>query len=1008
MKLKFKQQQYQQDAVDAVIACFAGQPKTSGSKYQIDLGTTTIADYFKSDQGYKNSDINKKSVNVIENIQQQQDKQNIIKSTELVTTDYASINLDIEMETGTGKTYCYIKTCFELYEKIGWNKFIIVVPSIAIREGVFKTLEITAEHFYAEYQQKAKFFIYNSKQLHNIETFSEDTGINIMVINIQAFNATGKDNRRIYEKLDSFQTRKPIDVIKANKPIIILDEPQKMAGKKTLTSLAEFNPLFALHYSATHKIEHNKIYCLDALDAYKQKLVKKIAVRGISQQSFTGAYLYLSAIEISKQAPIAKIELKIKYKTGIKLTLRNFKEGDNLYEYSNEIKEYKDLVITDINYKTGIVAFTNGNKLQVGELTGNTEETSILRRIQIREAINAHFEKEQSLFHNGIKVLSLFFIDEVAKYRQYTADGEQLGEYAQMFIEEYERALADIKTNNTDAKYLEYLEKISADKTHNGYFSIDKKGKLVDAIKLAKKEENTETDPSAYDLILKDKERLLSFNEPTRFIFSHSALREGWDNPNVFVICTLKNTSSDTNRRQEVGRGLRLAVNQFGERQDDQATVHEINKLTVVTNESYNKFVSELQQDIKQSLANRPTKANADYFTGKTIETAKGSVTLTKKDGAIIEYYLIQNHYIDYDHKITEKYQEDLATGKLAELPKNLQPYATGIETLIANIDTDTEIPIENECNKRENKRNTNFDKKEFQQLWQKINHQAIYQVNFNSDELIKNCIEALNAELTVKTLKYNIERGEQQDDFDREQLAQGKSFVVTSTKTSTEDTLIHSQIKYDLIGEITKSTELTRKTIASILTKLTDDKFNLFKQNPEDFIINCTKLIKEQLGTIIIEYLRYNTLDKGYDVDIFTPAEYQQDFTTAMGPLKKHIYDYLIADSKIEQQFAENLDTSDDIVVYAKLPKEFTIPTPVGSYNPDWAISFKQGKVKHIYFIAETKGSLSSMQLRKAESIKIDCARKFFDTLKKKFNHKDVRYDVVDSFDKLMEIVNS
>jgi len=441
MKLKFKKQAYQTRAVDAVVDCFKGQPNSAGISYRIDPGRLKRNLHYQQaiveSAGFKNSEIVLNDLQLLENIQETQRRQNLPLSGRLVKTKISPLNLDIEMETGTGKTYCYIKTFFEMNKRFGWTKFIVVVPSIAIREGVYKSPEITAEHFQESYHKRAKFFIYNSKQLHNLESFSSDAGINIMVINVQAFYARGKDNRRIYEALDDFQSHRPIDVIKENRPILVLDEPQKMEGRKTLDSLVEFKPLFVLRYSATHKTRHNRVHRLDALDAYNQKLVKKIAVRGISVKGLAGtnAYLYLESIEVSRQSPTARMEIEVKQKSGIKRIIRKVGKGDNLFDLSAELDQYKGFVVSDINAVTDTVEFTNGHQLQAGEATGDVNETA-LRRIQIREAIKAHFEKEQMLFHQGIKVLTLFFIDEVAKYRRYTDTGETGGEYANIFEEE--------------------------------------------------------------------------------------------------------------------------------------------------------------------------------------------------------------------------------------------------------------------------------------------------------------------------------------------------------------------------------------------------------------------------------------------------------------------------------------------------------------------------------------------------------------------------------------------
>ncbi|WP_319549510.1 DEAD/DEAH box helicase family protein [Desulfogranum marinum] len=1041
MKLKFKKQAYQTHAVDAVVDCFKGQPNMAGFSYRIDPGLVKTdtqgfrpQSLYGSSSGFKNEDILLTEQQILENIQHVQRLQNLpqsqsinqfktIKKNEFVfdkayakkALAIAPYHLDVEMETGTGKTYCYIKTIFEMNKQFGWSKFIVVVPSIAIREGVYKSLEITAEHFQQEYHKRAKFFIYSSKpgQLTNLESFSSDAGINIMVINVQAFNARGKDNRRIYEELDDFQSRRPIDVIKANRPILILDEPQKMEGAKTLDSLKEFHPLFILRYSATHKTQHHKVHRLDALDAYNQKLVKKIAVRGISVKGLSGtnAYLFLESIEVSKQTPVARIEIEVKQNNGIKRITRKLKKGDNLYDLSGELDQYKQFVIADINAVTDTVEFTNGHQLQAGEATGDVNDTT-LRRIQIREAIKAHFEKEQLLYHQGIKVLTLFFIDEVAKYRVYTDAGEEGGEYARIFEEEYKDALNELKQDLFMHKgYKKHLNSIPVDRTHNGYFSIDKKSKrLVDPkMNATEKKRGEANDVDAYDLILKDKERLLSFNEPTRFIFSHSALREGWDNPNVFVICTLKHSDNTISRRQEVGRGLRIAVNQLGERQDNPATVHQTNVLTVVASESYKDFVTALQKDISESLSERPRVADVKYFTGKIMQTSAGTVEVTQDMAEGIEFYLIQNGYVDRKKNIAPKYHDAVVKEELAELPEDLQPYKEQIFQLIESVYSDAKLPqIDNDRGKKTNPLNANFEKKEFKELWNRINRKAAYSVHFDSSELVEKCIQTLNKELRVAPLQYTVHRGEQANGINYDQVKSGDAFKVMETSPGYNVHSVHSAVKYDLIGKVAENVQLTRKTVTEILSGIEKPVFAQFKTNPENFIAEATRLIQEQKATVIIEHLSYDAVTETHDIDIFTDGQGKQDFSKAGEPLKHHIYDYVITDSGVERTFVQELDTCSEVVVYAKLPKGFSIPTPVGNYNPDWAISFKEGVVKHVYFVAETKGSMSSMELREIEKTKIECARKFFDEINSKINSDNVKYEVVNSFGKLMDIVGA
>ena len=1039
MKLKFKVQPYQTHAVESVVECFAGQPLNDGLTYRIDPGQQSQANAFE--EGFKNADLALNEMQLLENIQKVQRLQNLPVSQSLaefttfdargtrvpVKATYKKdalaatrIHLDVEMETGTGKTYCYIKTIFELNKRYGWSKFIVMVPSIAIREGVHKSLEITADHFTESYGKKARFFIYNSKRLHELESFSSDAGINVMVMNIQAFASRGADNRRIYDELDDFQSRKPIDVIAANRPILILDEPQKMEGAATMEALPKFRPLMILRYSATHRTQHNRIHRLDALDAYNQKLVKKIAVRGIQTrgQAGTNSYLYLEGIDISSKAPVARIELEVKLKSGeIKRQLRRLAFRDDLFVVSGELDQYRDgYVISQIDANADTVEFTNGLVLKAGEANGDVSERDI-RRIQIRETIKAHLDREKQLFAQGIKVLSLFFIDEVVKYRDYSQADEK-GEYARTFEEEYQQLkdeyLSELDLDNH--AYRQYLSGIDSATTHNGYFSIDKKtNRLKDPTVGARAVDSDDVD--AYDLILKDKESLLGLHSPSddaetrakrmvRFIFSHSALREGWDNPNVFVMCMLKHSDNTISRRQEVGRGLRLCVDQHGDRVDHPAVVHDINVLTVIASESYQNFVAGLQQEIAETLTARPRQATESYFTGKVLSTEQGPVEVTPAMAKQIYRYLAKNDYTDDTDQIAEAYHQAKANGSLVSLPAELQPYADQVFELIDSVFSDAQLPKVDDGRKpKTNLRNANFDKKEFQELWSRINRKAVYRVEFDSPELVRKCISALDSKLRVTQLQYTVHKGIQQTGLTDEQLRAGEGFRVEETATDYADS-IHSTVRYDLLGKVAEATQLTRKTTAEILQGIQPAVFKQFSQNPEHFIAEASRLIIEQKAAMVIERLVYDELDQQHDVSIFTANQVGQDFSRATNKLNKHVYDYAIVDSDIERRFVQELDTSNEVVVYAKLPRGFLIPTPVGDYNPDWAISFKAGSVRHIYFVAETKGSMSSLKLREIEKTKIECARKFFDEISKRVTQDRVKYDVVTDYGKLKDIV--
>lgn len=1024
MKLQFKVQQYQTDAVDAVVEAFAGQPKHDGISYRIDPGRvndtgnpTLFEPSMGPDSGLRNAEIALTSAQRLDNVHKVQRSRNLPLSPKLVDSKAApgAPNLDVEMETGTGKTYVYIKTIMELNKRYGWSKFIIVVPSVAIREGVQKSFGVTAEHFQQMYGSKPRSFIYNSSQLHELEGFSSDAGVQVMIINIQAFNSTGKDNLRIYEVLDEFQSRRPIDVISANRPIVIIDEPQKIGAPKALESLSRFNALMVLRYSATHKVEHTKVHRLDAVDAYNQKLVKRISVRGITVKGLAGttAYLYLDAIEIAKGAkPRARVEIEVQTKTGpIARQTKRLDVGANLHDIANGIEAYKGLFITDIDANRDVIELSNGDVVMAGQLAGRdiTEETK--RRIQIREVIRAHLNRERELFTQGIKVLSLLFIDEVAKYRDYDRE-DTLGDYARFFEEEYlalvSEILSELELDAATSAYQQYLRRDDVNAVHEGYFSIDRKTKRQVDPTVAKRgdEVGQSTDPDAYDLILKDKERLLSLSEPVRFIFSHSALREGWDNPNVFVMGMLKKSDNTVSRRQEIGRGLRLAVDQNGERMDNPVTVHDINELTVVTDESYTDFVAGLQKEIAETLSVRPRKAEVKFFTGKTIQTEDGESIVEEALARALQMYLIKNDYLNEDYTLSDTYRDARKAGTLEEPSSEiLKPMIRHLLPLVDSLDQKLPVPADSRKGKRIPLNEANFSKKEFQALWNRINHKAVYQVEFDSAELISKCIHTLDNHLNVAAMQYVVQAGSQIDALDADDLSTGKGFGISSTATHTENTSAGSQVKYDLLGEVTEKTHLTRRTAAAILKGVNPDTFAKFRLNPEQFITEAARLINEQKATAIIEHLTYDTLEDRFDTAIFTENQTTHDFANAGSKLTKHIYDYVVTDSKVERKFVTELDTSNEVAVYAKLPRGFFIPTPVGDYNPDWAVAFTDGAVKHIYFVAETKGSLSSLQLKGAEEAKIECARKFFKSLNEK-NGEDVKYDVVTDYTQLMQLV--
>ena len=1031
MKLKFKEQQYQLDAVENTIRVFNGQPNHGLAEYLIDKGKSYIVQNGKKilvphldfdAAGFKNSDIVLTREEILDNIHKVQTDSNIKLSNDLVDK-LGHCQLDIEMETGTGKTYVYTRTIFELNQHYGWSKFIIVVPSIAIREGVNQSLEFTENHFMEIYSKKIRHFIYDSNNLSVIDTeFSQSNDICVMIINTQAFatireGANNKAARIINDRREEFGYRKPIDVIAANRPIVILDEPQKMGGAATQASLARFNPLFTLNYSATHKEAHNPVYVLDALDAYNKKLVKKIEVIGFELKNLHGTdkYVYLEDIILSHtEAPKARLGFEYQAKSGkISRIFKKLGEGDSLYYESNELGQYKDFTISDIhvdqnNAAYSFVEFSNGRKLYVKDIIGDvTAEHKA--RIQIRETIKAHFRKENALFHKNIKTLSLFFLDEVANYRQYNDEGEQvLGRYGEIFEEEYINALNEAQ-DMFDPEYMEYLRGIDVKDTHTGYFSIDKKNRAINSE--VKRGSDISDDISAYDLILKNKEALLDIKRPERFIFSHSALREGWDNPNVFQICALRQSNSVSQKRQEVGRGLRICVNTSGERMDSEFLgdeVHNVNKLTVIASEGYASFVSDLQSKIKEDLYDRPTKADIDLFKDTFLFTEAGEkVQITQADAQEIIVQLRMNGYITKKGEVTDKFREDLKAGTLPLFEDNLAPVSKAIYTRVQTIFDDTVIEkmIDNGGKPQtpENKLNDNIHIKEFKELWKRINHKYAYTCEFSSEELIQNCVAAIEKELHVSQLSYITTRGTQKDTLRKVDFTGGDIMDRGKSDTEVLTTAIVSNVRYDLIGKIASGATLTRKTVTEILMKISPIKFNMYKANPEEFISKVTQIIREQKSSIIVEHIEYNQIEGSYDMDIFT-AEKHTSMDKAF-KAKKSIMDYVFTDGNakesVERKFVDKLEEANEVVVYAKLPKGFHIPTPMGNYSPDWAIAFQEGKVKHVYFVAETKGSMSSLQLRDIEKNKIKCAEKLYEKLAR----EDVKFSFgkVDSFDSLL-----
>lgn len=1051
MRFKFKDQKFQDDAVQAVCDVFEGQPRQS-NRYLIDPGhaakdtasgqmtmTTAMAQTIEKN-GYANSEIALADDKLLSNIRSVQAHNYIASVTEIQHLARVPA-FTIEMETGTGKTFTYIKTMYELNARYGWSKFIVVVPSISIREGVNKSFQMTADYFKGQYGKAVRYFIYNSNHLNAIEQFASDSGINVMIINSQAFNRDitekseedakigkgTKSSLRIFSRSDSFRSRRPIDVIAATRPIIIIDEPQSVLGadtkNKTRQNIKLFRPLFFINYSATHRDKFNMLYRLDAVDAYRQKLVKKIAVKGISivGRTATDGYIYVQKINrYPNKNPDATVTFEMDVRgSGLpRRVTKKLSRNDDLYAISGELEEYRDgYVISEIDAGRGIVRFVNGKELSEGQVTGDVDNSS-LRRIQIRETIASHLEKERQLYRQGIKVLSLFFIDEVAKYKSYDDDGnEEPGEYWKIFEDEYQKAVNRINSElpfTEDEGYRKYLGRWRPSDVHSGYFSIDKKGRAVNS-KVGRGETES-SDESAYDLIMHDKERLLSFSEPTRFIFSHSALREGWDNPNIFQICTLREAHSEISKRQEIGRGLRLCVDQNGRRMDAQELgdrVQEVNQLVVVANESYESFARGLQSEMNDVIKDRPKNVSADLFKGRELSTAnEETIHINENEASFIFAELAKGGIVKIDGQPTDEFlgmSSDEQVKKISDVLKSnsllegsaVPDCAADIQRLVSTVYDPSKFDLIDDVRKREtlhiNRRQ--YDSETFKKLWAQINEKSYYTVDFNDDDLIKGCVDSIDRSLTVTQTMVTVTTGLLEsmgkDNVEmRQQL--GKRLPLSEVASV--------NVEYDLIGEIADRTGLTRRVCYKILRSI--NKLDLFKKNPEEFISNASRLINEQKASTVVEHVKYSPIDDRWSAEeIFIDSEisgFRGKDIIATGD--KNLYDGLKYDSNVEKRLAEAMDNSSDVEVYVKLPRSFYIDTPMGKYNPDWAIVFKEGSDKHIYFVAETKGSNMEIDRRPVENSKINCARKHFEAI----SGKSVKYGVVNDYDELYKKITS
>ncbi len=996
MKFKFNPDlDYQKDAVNAILGIFEGQEirqvnfsvPTINSDKQLDLFKT------QSDLGIGNK-LELLEDELLENVCKTQLKQGLKQSEALGSMDFT-----VEMETGTGKTYVYLRSIFEMNKLFGFTKFIIVVPSLAVKEGVHKSLQITEQHFKGLYENvQYDYFIYDSQKLGDVRNFATSDYIQIMVINIDAFRKSFTDPSKetkaniIHRTNDRLNGTKPIEFIQSTNPIVIIDEPQSVdstpKSKKAITSL---NPLCTLRYSATHKDKYNLMYKLDSLDAYEQKLVKQIEVASINvKDGHNRAYVRLLEVNNKKSPITAKIEFDAIQGGKVKRTSKWARSGDDLYELSKGRTIYEGYIINEIFCEQGneYIDFTSKPEIiKLNQSIGDVSQDEY-KRLQIRKTIEEHLEKELHLNPLGLKVLSLFFLDKVSNYRFYDEDGNpQKGKYAQIFEEEYGLLIQKPKYhtlfNEVDIESL-------PEQVHNGYFAIDKKKDTrgENLYKESKGEGATIADGSAYELIMKDKEKLLSFDSKLRFIFSHSALKEGWDNPNVFQICTLNETASVMKKRQEIGRGLRIAVNQDGER----VYGFDVNTLTVMANESYEDFVSQLQREIEEEEGIRFGVVEKHTFANIVIEDEHHNHEyLGAKTSERIWQHLLEKKYIDKNGKVQDSLRIDLKDNQV-NLPEDLKEIAGPITASLKKVAGN--LNIKNAGEKKPVQLNKAvYLGEEFKQLWDRIKYKTTFRVDFNVDDLVEKCAEDIKKNLIVgktkfiygkekvKILKGGIEGG---DIHESVHVYDAKDFRLP-----------------DIISFLQNETNLTRKTLVEILTRC--ERLDDFKNNPQKFIDEVSFMIKNQMRHAIVDGIKYEKIgsEHFYAQELFEHEDLKGYLNKNMQESRKSVYEYVVYDSEIESEFAKSFEQSENVKVYAKLPGWFKIDTPLGSYNPDWAVLVNLDNEEKLYFVVETKGSLFFDMLRPAEQAKIDCGRKHFKAL-----DENVGFTVADRFDTFMDEV--
>jgi len=987
MKIQYESELgYQKEAIEAIVDIFQGQDKCESNftVYSPEfLAAQSNLEY--NDLGYGNR-LTLTEGQIVQNVQNIQ-LANGLKPSERSEIDRNNLDFTVEMETGTGKTYVYLRTIMELYRKYGFSKHIIVVPSIPIKEGVYASLKSTQDHFRALYDNvKYNFFVYDSSKLNEVRDFATNDSLEIMVINIDAFRKSFEDPKdekktaNIIHRYNDSLGYKPLDLIKNTNPIVLIDEPQSTMStplaKKAVQSL---NPLAMVRFSATHKEKVNLMYKLDAVDAYEKKLVKQIEVGSVEAEgSHNAVYIRLVRINLGKGAPTCDLELDILKNGSVSREIKkNLKSNTDLEQITGRT-EYAGYIINDIHGVEGqeYIDFTSNDKfIRLGEAIGNVEDGQVKRAL-IRKTIEEHLDKELVLNPLGIKVLSLFFIDSVSKYRVYDEDGNQAnGEYAEIFEDEYKKAIRK-------PKYTSLFKEIAdpeadASKVHNGYFSIDKKSKKSNSKEKYEffKDTNgsTNADEDTYKLIMQDKEELLSFSTKLRFIFSHSALKEGWDNPNVFQICTLKEAgASEVRRRQEIGRGLRLCVNQEGNR----VYGHEVNILTVMASESYVEFVDNLQKEIEKDTGIKFGILQDHSFNNIVLKIEEDDVVyLGQQKSEELFNYLLLKGYVDSRGKVQDLLRIDLKEDRV-ELPEEFTEEQHVFSQILTKLkDAAGRLEIKNKDDKKAVKVNKKvLDSIEFRELWDRVKHRTTFSVNFDSDKLIQECIQAIDNRLQINRGKII---------YTKTSIKINAGGVINEAPANYVLTLDEKVDKLpDIVTYLQNETQLTRKSIVKILTGT--NKLSYFKINPQKFIEGCIDILNEQMRLHIVDGIKYRKIGDAeyYSQELFQNEELFGYINKNLKESNKSPYEYVVYDSVVESRLAQEFEQSENVTVYAKLPGWFKIDTPLGTYNPDWAILWKDDKEERLYFVVESKGATGLFDLRPKEQGKIDCGKKHFEAL--------------------------